>query len=368
VLDWSKFEQNAEGSYRPTALDIRAVCESITVLLPNLDDEADVQLFVVVSPDVPKTLFLDETWVHRILMNLLSNALKFTRWGYIMLSIGMRNDDLVAVVRDTGCGLDPAFIPEMWTPFKQGEIRGSARGTGLGLSIIKQLLGKMKGSIEVESKYEHMEGVGPENSGSAFTITIPTASTLGRPQTASDEGRRPRIAILADGDNRAKEGLVLGWQMFGYDVTMVRRVSELGGTQWKYVWAELEFLTDNESQFRELMGDERWLVLVPMDTQDSLESLPGILNAANFVMLPRPLIWHTFEKRILASIARGRQGINGPSRALRFAAEVEVLNGSPNKHSPEDLNQKKLVVLLIEDNPVSFMISALLSTCPLTNT
>jgi NO-binding membrane sensor protein with MHYT domain len=75
VLDWSKFERDSESSYRPTALDLRAVCESIIVLLPNLDDESRVQLFVVVAPNVPKSLFLDEMYIHRILMNLLSNAL-----------------------------------------------------------------------------------------------------------------------------------------------------------------------------------------------------------------------------------------------------------------------------------------------------
>lgn len=144
VLDWSKFERDSEGAYRPAAVDVRAICESIIVLLPNLDEESRVQLFVVVAPDVPKTLFMDETYIHRILMNLLSNALvseifrgprsiliqvqKFTRTGYILLSLQLSDDNLLAIVSDTGCGLDPAFIPDMWTPFKQGEVRGSARG------------------------------------------------------------------------------------------------------------------------------------------------------------------------------------------------------------------------------------------------
>lgn len=75
VLDWSKFERDSESAYRPAAVDVRAICESIIVLLPNLDEESRVQLFVVVAPDVPKTLFMDETYIHRILMNLLSNAL-----------------------------------------------------------------------------------------------------------------------------------------------------------------------------------------------------------------------------------------------------------------------------------------------------
>jgi len=76
VLDWSKLEKDAEGICRPIALDIRTICESVIILLPNKDDEAEVELLVVVTPDVPHTLFLDETYIHRMLMNLLSNSLK----------------------------------------------------------------------------------------------------------------------------------------------------------------------------------------------------------------------------------------------------------------------------------------------------
>lgn len=104
VLDWSKLEKDAEAVCRPVALDMRTVCESVLMLLPNKDDEADVNLMVVVSPNVPHSLFLDETYIQRILMNLLSNALKFTRSGYVLLSVEMENGKLVATVKDTGTG------------------------------------------------------------------------------------------------------------------------------------------------------------------------------------------------------------------------------------------------------------------------
>jgi signal transduction histidine kinase len=64
---------------------MRTVCESILILLPNKDDEAEVELMVVVSPDVPTSIFMDETYIHRVLMNLLSNGLKFTSKGYILV-------------------------------------------------------------------------------------------------------------------------------------------------------------------------------------------------------------------------------------------------------------------------------------------
>jgi signal transduction histidine kinase/ActR/RegA family two-component response regulator len=356
VLDWSKFERNTECSYRPVALDIRAVCESIVVLLPNVDEEARVELYVVVEPDVPSGIYLDETWIHRIFMNLLSNALKFTRHGYILLSVQMQNDNLVATVRDTGCGLDPAFIPEMWTPFKQGDVRGSARGTGLGLSIIKQLLHRMKGKIDVESSYELMEGVGPDRSGTAFSVTLPLQSTI--EQRPRSRGHKPCVAIFARSQSRRTKGLTTSWEEFGFDVTIVDSVSEMDNEtwryipKWRYIWAELDFLHEHPDQFELLLAKRDWLVLVPYNTNDSLGDLPGILTAPNFVMLPKPLIWHTFEKRIATS--RQRQLSAAPTQALRFASEVEVLNDSAKVIDPKrPWPEKKLTILLVEDNPVN---------------
>lgn len=358
VLDWSKFEGNSHGEYRPTAVDIRTVCDSIVTLLPNVDDDATIEIYVVVAPDVPKTVFLDESWIHRIIMNLLSNSLKFTKSGYILLSLYLQGDNLMAVVKDTGCGLDPKFIPDMWTPFKQGEVRGSARGTGLGLSIIRQLLHRMNGSIDVESKYEHSEGVGPERSGTKFIVTVPLSSISPTPDLASSV-ERPKIAILCDSAHSA-EGLQIAWECFGFDVSTLRTIPELG-TDWKYVWAELSYLTNNKSALSQLLRREDLLVLVPYDTQDTLDSLPGILTAPNIVLLQRPLLWHNFSRRILATSERRHS--SGPSQALRFAPEVEVLNCSTSTTTKTIqtavLSKKReYTILLVEDNPINRKLGA----------
>jgi hypothetical protein len=268
----------------------------------------------------------------------------------------MSDDDLVVVVKDTGCGLDPAFIPDMWTPFKQGEVRGSARGTGLGLSIIKRLLHRMKGGIDVNSNYMHSEGVGPNHSGTTFTVTVPMQSTQSRAETLSNE-QAQRIAILSKNRTRSIEGFRTCWETFGFEVELVPNVAALSDSKWKYVWAELNFLQQEPSQFNDLLRSKQLLVLVPYDTHDSLEGLPGILAAPNFVMLPKPLIWHTFERRIVAS--KHRRQSTAPFQALRFATEVEVMNGEVNhKHQDQHIEQQrdslkaKHVILVVEDNPV----------------
>jgi signal transduction histidine kinase len=322
VLDWSKLEKDARAVVKPVSLDIRTVCESIIILLPNKDDEADVELCVVVAPDVPTSVFLDETYIHRILMNLLSNACKFTRSGYIILSIEVDGDKLIASVRDTGIGLDPTFIPQMFEPYKQGEQKGNQRGTGLGLSIIKQLLQAMNGTITVESKFAYSQDVGPNQSGSTFTVTVPLQPSSLPPQSPEQQDQK-HVAILSETDTRSLQGIKTAWEMFGHQVTVVTNISELPDKEWKYIWADMPFLLNNKDQFRRLMKRPEWLVLVPYDTQNSLSDLPGIVQAQNVVLLPRPLVWHSFATRVDAANRRSRSA--AVSRTLRFAPVVEVV-------------------------------------------
>jgi signal transduction histidine kinase len=381
VLDWSKLEKDAKAVCKPVSLDLRTVCESIIVLLPNKDDEADVELCVVVSPDVPTSVFLDETYIHRILMNLLSNSSKFTRSGYIILAIEVNEDKLIASVKDTGIGLDPTFIPEMFEPYKQGEQKGSQRGTGLGLSIIKQLLQAMNGTITVESKFAYSQDVGRDQSGSTFTVTIPLQpSSL--PAQILDQPSESSVAILAESNSRTTQGISEAWERFGYTVTVVANMSDLPDRKWKYIWADMPFLLSNKDQFRRLLKKEGWLILVPYDTQKSLSDLPGIVAAQNFVLLPKPLIWHSFAARVDAANRRSRS-VTAVSRTLRFAPVVEVMQdiaseeleqineqqdrqqqqnrqslemteAEPSKtRVPPAIQPEPQTVLLVEDNPIN---------------
>ena len=86
MLDWSRLEKHGDTkACQLVALDMRQVCEAVINLLPNKDEENEAEILVVVAPDVPYSLFVDETYIHRVLMNLLSNATKFTSFGYILL-------------------------------------------------------------------------------------------------------------------------------------------------------------------------------------------------------------------------------------------------------------------------------------------
>ena len=323
------------------------------MLLPNRDDADDVDLMVVVSPDVPHSLFLDETYIHRILMNLLSNALKFTRSGYILLLIEMRDDELVATVKDTGSGIPPSFLPQLFEPFTQAQSKGSQRGTGLGLSIIKQLLHKMNGNIQVESNHQDTLEIGPQETGSTFIIDLPVQrSDITRHSVdLTPAHEKPQVGLFHDGDERLAGGLCTAWEAFGYDVKIVRHALELSGGDWKYVWADLQFLTRNRAQLQELLDQKQWVVLVAYDTQDALKQIPQLASASHFITLQKPLIWHSFEQRIAAN---NESSNNILTKAVTFAPTVEILDHDVKEHLHEDLSVEKTTMLLVEDNPVCF--------------
>ncbi len=349
VLDWSKLEKDAEAVCRPIALDMRNVCESVLMLLPNKDDEADVNLMVVVSPNVPNSLFLDETYIQRILMNLLSNALKFTRSGYVLMSVEMKDDKLIATVKDTGTGIPPSFLPQLFEPFKQATTRGSQRGTGLGMSIVKQLLQKMRGTIEVESRHPDTASVNSDQSGSTFTVTIPAPlSSAPKIQPIQSE-TPPRIAVFHGDNERSFEGLRTAWEVFGFEVVRAKDISDVSGQEWKYVWADLPFLKGNPCHLQQLLEQDEWPVLVPYDTQEALKHTSTILSEPRLVRLQKPLLWHTFASQIAG--AGEPFGHATLTRTVRFAPQVDIVNGN-DEEQPQEATAKDSVVLLVEDNPV----------------
>lgn len=352
VLDWSKLERDKDALCRPVALDMRSVCESILVLLPNKDDDAEVEVMVVIKPGVPKSLFLDETYIHRILMNLLSNALKFTCSGYVMLSLEMSEDKLVCKVLDSGIGVPPSFLPQLFEPFKQAQTRGSQRGTGLGLSIVKQLLHKMQGTIEVQSRHAEIEDVGPDQTGSTFTITVPTqVSSPTIVQGVPTIIEAPTVAIFDTGKDLCMDGWKMAWEHFEHNVIVVNNMTELNGVDFKYIFADAAFLDRNQEILHQLIKHDDWTILVPYDTQNSLQRLPGMLSAPQFVPLQKPLQWHTFASRVaIASQAPNKQTL---SRSVRFASKVDILDGQNKEQPREASTSKNVIVLLVEDNPVS---------------
>lgn len=150
-----------------------------------LINEKGLKLILNVADDIPPVLVGDELRLTQILNNLISNAVKFTSVGHIVIEVSLTKEEencveLFFMVMDTGIGIAKENMNKLFKSFSQVDASITRRfgGTGLGLSICKQLVEMMGGSIKVESE---------EGKGSAFSFSV----ILNKPE--EDEEKLPDI-------------------------------------------------------------------------------------------------------------------------------------------------------------------------------
>jgi two-component system sensor histidine kinase/response regulator len=199
ILDVSKMEAGKlEMESVPFSLD--DVLHRVSSLFALKARAKGVELVIASVPGVPEHLLGDPLRLGQVLINLMSNALKFTERGEIRLIVELVNATADAVnlrfeVRDTGLGMTPEQRAGLFTAFAQADSSTTRKygGTGLGLAISKQLVEHMQGVIEVESA----PGVG-----SRFRFTarfdITTGMAVPNPAHSSLTGRR--VLVVEDND------------------------------------------------------------------------------------------------------------------------------------------------------------------------
>jgi anti-sigma regulatory factor (Ser/Thr protein kinase) len=308
VLDWSRLE-SGEAICRPVAVDIRLACEAAVHVLPNHDQNTETELFVVVAPEVPQFVVVDERYLQRILMNILSNSFKFTASGYVTLLVRLTEGHVSLTVEDSGRGIPKSFLPQLFEPYKQAQARGAERGTGLGLSITKRLLERMGGSVAVESKYQQDQGVGVANSGGVFALTIPIATSERCSKPASLEPLKPlRIAIMHEGKHRDIEGLTAAWKSFGAEALHARTTTDISSDPDTIIWVDLSFLHKHHDICAQVLKQQQHMVLVPYKDPALLKEMLGLAPLTNVVPIRKPLLWH----RIIQTIIDARQAQSAP--------------------------------------------------------
>ena len=218
VLDFSKIEAG-QLMLEYTSFRLDQVLDSISVLLAPSAANKGLELVFAVAPDVPLQLTGDPMRLEQVLLNLVSNAIKFTGQGEVVLTIraaGAVADDHITLafsVRDTGIGIASEHQGHMFAAFSQADSSTSRKygGTGLGLAICRRLVALMGGVIGVTSE---------PGKGAEFFFESTFGAPVGAPLAALPDlpGLAERWLLVVDDNASARAALAAQCTAFGWHV------------------------------------------------------------------------------------------------------------------------------------------------------
>ena len=165
ILDFSKI-QSGKLSLSPQHYDFYAMIDNICSMVHFLVQNRDLSFKTELRGKIPRYLYGDDMKVRQVLLNLLGNAVKFTKEGFINFTVEAGEETILFTIDDTGIGIAEENIPNLFDAFEQFDthINRNIIGTGLGLSIAKALIEMMDGQISVKSEY---------GKGTTFYVEIP---------------------------------------------------------------------------------------------------------------------------------------------------------------------------------------------------
>lgn len=170
ILDFSKIEAG-RMDLAPVEFQLSDVLSALNSIMSVSASSKDLSLEIHVDSNVPDNLLGDALRLQQVLVNLTSNAIKFTEEGEVKISVTVKNISqtsatLVFVIEDTGIGMNEEQLNRLFTAFTQADTSTTRRfgGTGLGLVICQRLADLMNGHIEVASEL---------HKGTQFTLTVP---------------------------------------------------------------------------------------------------------------------------------------------------------------------------------------------------
>ena len=227
-LDFSRIE-SGHFELEENPLNTEKLLEEVLDLMTSSVAEKSLELISIINLDVPKQIIGDHNRLRQILVNLVSNAIKFTEIGEIVITVDSKlidqetnNHELLFNVHDTGIGIPPEAITRLFQAFSQADksVTRQYGGTGLGLVICKQLCELMDGHIDVKST------IG-EGTTFSFSIRVTAIATenLSEPIEIAPELKGKSI-LSVNSNSKLQQAISLYTQSWDIDTQVANSVNE----------------------------------------------------------------------------------------------------------------------------------------------
>jgi PAS domain S-box-containing protein len=365
ILDFSKIEA---GKLTLEAVDFQldAVLADVATLIADKIFAKGVELLFRVDDDVPTCLNGDPLRLTQVLLNLLSNAAKFTEQGQILLQVSHGEQqpqqvELVFRVQDTGIGMTEAQMGNLFQAFTQAELSTTRRygGTGLGLSICQRLLELMDGSIAVSSVH---------GEGSCFTARCRFRLGAAATARALPEGLR-QVRVLVVDDNRVARRVItqlmqplpLRCDSAASGAEALAMVQQANAHQHPYGLVLLDWQLGDQPDGLQVAADIRAnreiqqprILLITAYSGEDASNLapPGLLDG----ILCKPVRSSELMDHLAALFGGGES-------AAAAAAATAVAAVASTRGQELAWGLQGLRVLVVEDNPINQQITSELLT------
>ena len=322
ILDFSKIE-HGKLEVVPKYYHFNSLINDvISIITMQMKGTANLQLTVYVSRNIPEELFGDVVRIRQILLNILSNAVKYTKEGYVSLEVtGFLNEgnmiDIAFKVTDTGVGLKPEDIQTLYDEFVQFDMdrHHGVEGTGLGLAITYSLVEIMKGWIDVKSTY---------GEGSTFTVTLPQ--------------RYRRLGTLASVVDRENKNVLIYGVSQVYAKSIIRALDDLGVRH---------YTAESETELYYKLSEKIWnFVFSASNLAWQVESMCKRIAEAKGVIAPS-IVMVTDSRS--TGLDNDHATLVMPAYALPI---LDVLNYAQNTDVNSDISTKNIASFIAPDAKV----------------
>ncbi|MDO9618846.1 MAG: response regulator [Pseudomonas sp.] len=318
ILDLSKFEAG-QLELEQIPFDLASMVEDTANLLSQ-NAAPGVELTCLIDPLLPNQLLGDPTRVRQIVSNLLSNALKFTRFGRVDISVSAQASGVRIIVRDTGIGIAEDAQARIFHPFAQAGV-GITRqfgGTGLGLALTRRLCEAMHGQLSLETR---------EGFGSTFCVDLPLPGQTNAKQLPLLHGRIIGLCPASSGLSEQLASLLPSW-----------------GLQYQHLDADA--------------------VLGTLDADLLISDCPQRLNELRSLCNLPILLVSAYGNFLSSEQVEKLSPIEQLARPLSRQALLQALRrtlGQGETHAAEQHSEpqrnRQARVLLVEDNPVNQLVA-----------